>query len=246
MTSLGAYLRAQREERGVSLDNLIRETRISRHVAEALEEDRYEALPAPVFTRGFIRAYLRHLGLPADGALAFYAAKLEPPVIPSPARVPVRSVSRRYAPVTVCLASALILSVGLYAYVALTRQPSAPLAVEPAPVPTPAPPPLERPKGEAPASGTAEAETASLRLVVRATEPTWVRVETDAGETKQELLPVDAVREWWAQSRFILTVGNAGGIRLELNGRPLPPLGRSGQVVRDLILPGAEPQEGRQ
>ncbi len=243
MTSLGAYLRAQREERGVSLDTLIRETRIPRRAAEALEADRYEALPAPVFTRGFIRAYLRHLGLPANEALTFYAAKVEPPIIPSLTRVPVRAVSRRYAPVAVCLASALILSVGLYAYVALTRQPSAPLAVEPATVATPAPPPLE--KREAPASGTAEAETAPLRLVVRATEPTWVRVETDAGETRQELLPVDAVREWWAQSRFILTVGNAGGIHLELNGRPLPPLGRSGQVVRDLILPGAEAHEGR-
>ncbi len=229
MPSLGAYLRAQREERGVPLDTLIRETRIPRHVAEALEDDRYEAFPAPVFTRGFIRAYLHHLGLPADEALAFYAARVKPLVIPSPARVPVRAVLRRYVSVAVCLASALILSVSLYAYVVLTRQPSAPVG---------------RPQGEAPASRTAEAEAAPLRLRVRATEPTWVRVETDAGETKQELLPAEAVREWVAQSRFILTVGNAGGIRLELNGRPLPPLGRSGQVVRDLILPGSEPQEG--
>ena len=72
MESLGTYLRAQREVRELSLDELIRETRIPRYVGEALEEDRYEDLPAPVFTRGFIRAYLRHLGLSPDEALASY------------------------------------------------------------------------------------------------------------------------------------------------------------------------------
>ena len=38
-------------------------------------------------------------------------------------------------------------------------------------------------------------------------------------------------------AQFILTVGNAGGVALELNGRVLPPLGASGEVIERLVLP---------
>ena len=35
----------------------------------------------------------------------------------------------------------------------------------------------------------------------------------------------------------ITTVGNAGGIEIELNGRPMPRLGQRGAVIRQLELP---------
>ncbi len=236
--SLGSYLKARREARGVPLDELVRETRIPRLMAEALEEDRPDQLPAAVFTRGFIRAYLRHLGLDAGEALALYRARFEPPAsTPSPQERPGRLVWRPYVTVLTCLASGAVLSVALYVYGALTG-PAAP----PPPVPrvatkAPAHVAPEAPREEAAGPVDGPADAVALRLVVRATEPTWVRIETDEGRTVQELLPVSAVRELSAKSRFTLTVGNAGGIQLELNGRPLPPLGRSGEVIRDLVLP---------
>jgi cytoskeleton protein RodZ len=75
------------------------------------------------------------------------------------------------------------------------------------------------------------------RLVVKALEPTWLRVQIDGGGSVQELLPAGASREWSAEERFVLTVGNAGGLQLELNGRTLPPLGERGAVIRELVLP---------
>jgi len=38
---------------------------------------------------------------------------------------------------------------------------------------------------------------------------------------------------------FVVTIGNAGGVALELNGRALPPLGARGVVVPRLVLPPA-------
>jgi cytoskeleton protein RodZ len=109
-------------------------------------------------------------------------------------------------------------------------------ATEPAhltPPPTtsaPAPaPPVARP-----ASGTA---TGGQRLVIRAVEPTWVRVQTDEGRIAEELLPAGASREWAAERRFLLTIGNAGGVELTLNGKALPPLGAKGTVIQRLELP---------
>jgi hypothetical protein len=45
------------------------------------------------------------------------------------------------------------------------------------------------------------------------------------------------VREWRSAGRFHLTLGNAGGVELELDGRTLPALGASGQVVKDVTVP---------
>jgi cytoskeleton protein RodZ len=62
----GTWLRRQREARGVSLREIADSTRISLRYLEALEGDRFDALPAQVFARGFLREYARVVGLDAD------------------------------------------------------------------------------------------------------------------------------------------------------------------------------------
>jgi hypothetical protein len=53
----------------------------------------------------------------------------------------------------------------------------------------------------------------------------------------EETIPAGETREWSSPGPFTLTVGNAGGINLELNGRALPPLGESGTVIPRLVVP---------
>lgn len=62
----GTWLRRQREARGVSLREIADSTRISLRYLEALETDRFDALPAPVFAKGFLREYARVVGLDPD------------------------------------------------------------------------------------------------------------------------------------------------------------------------------------
>ncbi|HEY8489520.1 MAG TPA: helix-turn-helix domain-containing protein [Dehalococcoidia bacterium] len=63
MTGLGDRLREAREAKGLSLEAVERETRISRRYLQALETENLEALPAPVYARGFLRSYAQFLGL---------------------------------------------------------------------------------------------------------------------------------------------------------------------------------------
>src|SRR4029453_14971041 len=72
MPAVGAYLRALRERQGVSIDEIARSTRVLHHYLEALESDDLASLPAPVFAKGFIRAYCQVLGVPADEAITLY------------------------------------------------------------------------------------------------------------------------------------------------------------------------------
>jgi cytoskeleton protein RodZ len=80
---LGALLRECREAKGVSLEDLSRATRIASRLILALEEDRFPDLPAPVFVRGFIRAYCAAVGEPPERAVTLYDGSLEAPRAPS-------------------------------------------------------------------------------------------------------------------------------------------------------------------
>ena len=77
-------------------------------------------------------------------------------------------------------------------------------------------------------------------LQVRATQQVWLRVVVDDQQATQALLQPGDGRTWHAQEGFIVTVGNAGGVEFTLDNQPIPPLGMSGQVVRDVRLPASE------
>lgn len=70
--SFGEEMRRQREIRGISLKEIADSTKISKRYLEAIEKDAYGTLPAPVFTRGFVREYARYLGLNPDEAVNRY------------------------------------------------------------------------------------------------------------------------------------------------------------------------------
>ena len=74
-------------------------------------------------------------------------------------------------------------------------------------------------------------------LIVRAQEATWLSVRADQKDPREVLLQPEQVARFEAQTGFRVIVGNAGGVTLSLDGTLLPPLGRSGEVVRDLVLP---------
>jgi len=76
-------------------------------------------------------------------------------------------------------------------------------------------------------------------LQVRGKEETWLRVTIDGRQTKELFLHPGQSVEWSAERGFMLTLGNAGGIELTLDGQVLPVLGKSGQVVRNVQLPPA-------
>lgn len=73
-------------------------------------------------------------------------------------------------------------------------------------------------------------------LSVEAIEASWVQVTIDGEEVREALLQPDDVVQWKANKKFLLTLGNAGGVRVKLDGRELDPFGPSGEVVRKEIF----------
>jgi cytoskeleton protein RodZ len=72
LASFGEELRREREIRGISLREIADATKISTRFLDAIERNDHKTLPAPAFTRGFIRAYARYLGLNAEDMVNRY------------------------------------------------------------------------------------------------------------------------------------------------------------------------------
>lgn len=248
MSSLGIGLRELRESKGVSLDDIARSTRVGRRHLEALESESWGELPSPVFVKGFIRAYCEFLEASPDQALGLYREIAGETVKPHRAQVSVRTPpARRVGPLMVSLVLFIALGASLFALrVGLTSSPrpapagSGPARSSPERVPSSTPTPVPSSTNvavqRAPVQ-TSEPRPARQRLLIRAVEPTWIRVQIDEGQVAEELLQVGAVREWTAARRFVLTVGNAGGLEVDLNGRRIPALGARGAVIQKLVLP---------
>jgi len=258
-----------------------------------LESDNAAFLPAPVFTKGYIRAYCQALREPVEPALALYqmqktgSASESQESSPASGPVPRENDARSRSTVLVSFVLLVVLGVALFgvtlalqsgresarppavtAKVAPVTAPAAVPVVEPVPevmappsppVPpapavaaTPAAPPrpavAASPSAVAPPAPSASPAgpdlsavvatvTTPYRLVARITETTWIRVRMDDGRLIEETIPAGQVREWVSNGPFVLTIGNAGGVAFELNGRPLPSLGPSGAVISRLVLP---------
>src|SRR5437899_13057613 len=67
VVEIGNALRSVRERRGLELREVERETRIRARYLAALEQERFDLLPARAYAKGFLRVYADFLGL--DGRL---------------------------------------------------------------------------------------------------------------------------------------------------------------------------------
>ena len=76
--SIGQYLRAAREERGLSLPEVAGLLKLTLRQVEAIEGDDWQRLPGQTFARGFLRNYARLLQLDGDMLLAHLEASLAP------------------------------------------------------------------------------------------------------------------------------------------------------------------------
>lgn len=133
---MGETLRHAREQRGLSLDELSRRTKISPVALRAIETNDIQRLPGGIFLRGFLRSYAREVGLNAEDTVSRYVAQFESlsgsagdslpdlNVLEVPighAEPPTGDEPARRVPI-LALAAAIVLSLGGLAYMTLRER----------------------------------------------------------------------------------------------------------------------------
>jgi cytoskeletal protein RodZ len=110
-----------------------------------------------------------------------------------------------------------------------------------APQETAKPTPLPKPTTQHTTTITAtKPDALKHTLQLQATSLTWISVQIDNKDTHQRLMNPGESLQWNAEDTFTLKLGNAGGVKLTLDGEYLGVPGESGRVVT-LVLPKKTP-----
>jgi hypothetical protein len=80
------------------------------------------------------------------------------------------------------------------------------------------------------AGASASNPNAAVRVELTADEPVWVLVRTDGKYLFSGTLGAKESRTFDAANTVLLRLGNAGGVTIALNGKPVGSVGPKGQV----------------
>lgn len=244
LSELGAQLFAARQERGLSLEEMVLLTKIPRRLLQAIEEGNLNELPEPIYIQGLIRQFADALGF--NGVeLASNFPIASSSVISEPAGK-IRFMSQLrplhlyllYIFVIVCSVSSLsqlLNNADLKANNSESKpEQQTSLKTEPNQS-------QSRAKAE-PVSDTLSStkDNQSLQISVTLKASSWIRVVADGKTAFEGVLPEGTHRIWKAQEQLTVKTDNAGGVMMSVNQEKAKQMGEPGKVEEVKIA--AKPQ----
>ena len=250
MEGPGERLKNLRLEKGLTLQDVSKQTKVHLSILKAIEEDSLVGLN-PVYIKGFVKIYCRFLGVDPKDYLAGYSQPQRTVKIVSEfpsARgrtqeffkatlVKLRSfqvikIKPVLIVVTVILVAFVLFNLGKLISGKRAKQPisvAAELAqktdkVAPSKTQRQEPP---KPKKETPLF---------IRLGLRAKDDSRITVKVDGKLVFTNVLKKGKFESWLAKDNIEFTLGNAGVVEVELDGRAMPSLGRRGQAIKNIRI----------
>jgi cytoskeleton protein RodZ len=268
MESTGTKLKKIRLEKGISLEEVQKKTKIHMDLLRSIEEDSLINL-SPVYTKGFLKIYCKFLGQDPKDYIPNYKEsqsasthqssqpikKSEQPSFLKLASDKLSSlkIERINIKPVIISVSIVILIIGLFnlgkaisagrsklparkerQIKAVTAKPeikekasqptnSVPVKTPLLPQQTEIAPKLESESG--------------IRLAIIARENCYIPyLKIDGKAVFQGVLKKGRSEIWQAKTKIEFSLGNAGVVDLEVNGRQILPLGRKGQAVKNIII----------
>lgn len=227
---LGQTLKNRRLQKGLALEDVTRSLRIPVRYLAALEEERWNDLPARVYLEGFLVKYADHLGLDSKDLVVRVREALgvgEKPGFSHPKPVPEAQDDASLAPIRFgLLLVALVLAGAGGFYFFRHQETRASLADVPlnqvtepevvfssGPVTVSAGTPIAAPE-TSPVTGHA--------LVLKATLPVWVRVRLDGAVKFEGTLKAGDMRTWPFNNGARMRVGNSSRVEISVDGVATP------------------------
>jgi cytoskeleton protein RodZ len=251
-TGVGATLASARRSLGLSVEDVAQQLKFGARQIVALEEGRFERLPAGTFARGMVRSYARLLKLDPEPLVGQVAAQTAPvasagEAIPFRKPIPFSDSGRRVNLVYAGLSLAVlgVIAAVLWewreervAQARLTFVPAARAPLEPArePVAVTGVPlaAAESPAAEAPPATSPRPH----RLVLRFEKQSWVEIRGGDGRIlTSQLNPAGSEKIVEGTPPFYVVIGNAQHVRLTYDDRPIDLMPHVKVEVARLSLP---------
>lgn len=239
---MGSRLRTAREALGLSVALIAQKTRVQPRIIAAIEHNDRSSIPPRPFGRAFVRAYATEVGLDPEVTVREYFGQFAP-AAPPPA-LDHRDASRPHSPAWMALAAVLV----VLALTALAwsrggedvRSQASLSATPPQPAAAPEAPLNPRPVGTA--GDIAPPASEPLDLLLAADADCWVSANADGRRVLYELMRAGAERRLAAAREIVVRVGNAGALRVTVNGNEAGPLGEPGEVRTARFTPHGGPR----
>jgi len=242
---IGGELQAARKARMVSIDDISRATKIRPSFLRAIESNAFDRIPGGIFSRGYLSAYAREVGLDPDDVVQRFRAEFEAPAEPEPGTSgePASVVAPKVAADssegstnTQILQLGVILVVAVACLVFLQPQkPTAPAGVLPtgaaagvsaaSSVPSPA---ADVPVGTTGSPGTAQPH---LAIEIRPHGSCWVDATVDGKHDIARLMNAGDRETITVRDDLTLRVGDPAAFAFSIDGVRGRSLGREGQPV---------------
>ena len=253
------WLRAAREQKGITLEGLANSTKICPKYLKALEAGAADQLPPAFFIRGFVKTYAKEVGLDPNRTADRYLGQLMPAmpaaegenvraiVETAVARTGVIGFDKHHAPLInslhpdssgrLVLALAMvgaILYIGPFTWDGFTSKIAAigvaqPAAVESAPAPAAAPQPAAQ--APRPELATQDIVSGPIKFKMKPQSACWFSATADGNPAHSELLQAGDTRQFDVSEALMLRVGDADACAFSINGRAARAPGSPGAPV---------------
>jgi cytoskeletal protein RodZ len=254
LESIGKFFKDARREKGLSIGEVCKRTKISHNVISAIEEDNLEIL-SPIYMKSFLRLYAQFLNLDVAKILTLYSEytgttipkeEIRPPVtiapLPQPEGQPnlfrgVLNLAKKGKNLAIVIAAVLILFLIASSCRAIIKKiNSSRKAVAVGQQ-------LEEQEGSEKAQDKLKEQPLSeleqadyLHLSIKAKLDCWMRVKVDDKLIFSGTLKKGAVESWQAEDKIEIKLGNPSGVDIELNNRLLEQFGKRTAKARSVII----------
>lgn len=258
-TDVGSRLRAARESRGLSLDQIAKRTKIAVSVLNAIERNDVSRLPGGIFARSFVRSYAIEVGLDPDRTVQEFVdrfprsgvAEGRPHAREREENQAIENDRRAARSVLLLIGLSVPLAFAIM-YLSATgwhrpqaavrplvadRASAPPSVMPPPPVPAPAVPPAIEDAPVTPAASVDETSS-PIRVTLTAVRQCWVTATVDGRSAWSRILMTGESADLAGDREVALKIGDASAVTLTINGWPAAPLGAAGAVVAVRITPG--------
>lgn len=241
MESSGARLKKIRLEKGLTLEDVQKKTKVHLDILKAIEEDTLVNLN-PIYLKGFLKIYCNFLGVdPKDyspdykkSQSSFDRTAVPEAVLAKAAPIKPQAlklgsfkglnIKKVVVFLAVGVAIIFLLAVlwNLGKFIALRRHGTS----------------VARPKITASVSPKSIKPLSSkiLKLGISAKEDCFIQLKVDGRMVFYRTLKKGRFESWNALEKIEFSLSNAGAAALQVNGQPIPPVGRKGQAVKNIIL----------
>jgi cytoskeleton protein RodZ len=242
--TVGERLRAAREEKGLSLEDIAAQTRIPRRHLESIETAAWDTLPAPTYTTGFAKSYASAVGLDRTeigdqlraemGGQRFAANTAEVFEAADPARTMPKwlVIGAVVAVIVLVIVMSWLNSRSLDQPDEAAANAAAAAATTPAQTPQPA--------------TTAPAQGAQGAVILSAIQPVWLQVNEKGGATlfSGMLQPGQTYAVPATAAAPVLKTGKPEALRISVGNSIAPPVGPPATTVANVSLLPADLLKG--